>query len=319
MHKTITIEGIGEIPLLDTEIIAGGKEGKIISATGKRTGITLQGLRPKNEDGILVTENLIAVADGLGGYGHEGGEIASKIALTELLNHGNFDISTIISLIQIELQNKVNDFINGKKSDITDRSATTLAVVQRQISDTSITYHLAHIGDSKIYVISTTKGELTYTTEDELEIRSLIKKVPITRYTSNRSHIVSNALSALESKLKERHTIKVDKENDDGLIFIAVSDGISDFITPEEITRITLENRKTYVDDITRLALQRQKSEHITLTLNGEQHTISHLPEKVDNISIVSMDETKPKQEQPKQPKKPTKPSLLELFKKLFT
>jgi len=129
--------------------------------------------REGNEDSGLVTSNLIAVADGMGGYA--GGEIASRIVIETLdkkvpiLISPELDRDSRDDLFRnslIDMDEALREAI--KKSPELEGMGTTLtslALFEEQIS-------LLHIGDSRSYRIRS--GKIAQLSHDHTVVQELI-------------------------------------------------------------------------------------------------------------------------------------------------
>jgi len=134
-------------------------------------------MRQGNEDNYASTRNLFAVADGLGG--HQGGEVASKIAVETLaaLDEGgpwSDERSALDALRQaIRAANlKIRDAASRDRS--LHNMGTTLTVVLED----GLTFHLAHIGDSRAYLFR--NGQLTRLTEDHSLVQQFVNEGRLT-------------------------------------------------------------------------------------------------------------------------------------------
>lgn len=145
------------------------------------TGLTDKGLvREDNEDGFLVdyktdeSPRVIAVADGMGG--HEGGEVASALALEvisswcERLEQRGSD-----SLSEAVLDANRVVWSKAKEDDALDRMGTTLTV--GFIDDSHV--HLAQVGDSRAYLLR--GGTLQQLTVDQTLVQQLVDSGEITQ------------------------------------------------------------------------------------------------------------------------------------------
>jgi len=109
-------------------------------------------LRQGNEDSALISSNLIAVADGMGG--HAGGEVASAIAINTLSN-----LIKVLESSEIDLESKDDLFVgiidqidlailqSAKDDPELSGMGTTLTALN--ISGSNV--GLLHIGDSRCY------------------------------------------------------------------------------------------------------------------------------------------------------------------------
>ena len=109
-------------------------------------------LRQGNEDSALISSNLIAVADGMGG--HAGGEVASAIAINTLAN-----LIKVLESSEIDLESKDDLFVgiidqidlailqSAKDDPELSGMGTTLTALN--ISGSNV--RLLHIGDSRCY------------------------------------------------------------------------------------------------------------------------------------------------------------------------
>jgi len=118
--------------------------------TSARSAIGL--LRSGNEDSGLVTERLIAVADGMGG--HAGGEIASKIAITTLhslvpvLTNTTIDSDSIEDLLLHSIHtidSNISEYVQ-EANELRGMGTTLTALL---LHDNTVA--LLHVGDSRCY------------------------------------------------------------------------------------------------------------------------------------------------------------------------
>ena len=129
--------------------------------------------REGNEDSGLVTANLIAVADGMGGYA--GGEIASKIVIETLskqlsiVNSSELDRESRDDIFRnslIEMDDAIREVTSQRPElDGMGTTLTALALFDDQVS-------LLHIGDSRAYRI---RGKrITQLSHDHTVVQELI-------------------------------------------------------------------------------------------------------------------------------------------------
>lgn len=112
---------------------------------------TNQGGRIRNEDAVGVTENLVVVADGLGGQGE--GDIASKACVDYMLSlpiQENIDDSDMHTLIE-----KVNNVVYQTKVSFEKASNMATTVVAAFVSGDMFNYF--NVGDSRLYFFRNNK------------------------------------------------------------------------------------------------------------------------------------------------------------------
>jgi serine/threonine protein phosphatase PrpC len=109
-------------------------------------------VREGNEDSALISENLIAVADGMGG--HAGGEVASAIAINSLV-----ELLSVLDSTEIDLDSKDDLFVNithqidakilQSSKDDPELSGMGTTLTALNISENNV--GLLHVGDSRCY------------------------------------------------------------------------------------------------------------------------------------------------------------------------
>lgn len=131
--------------------------------------ITDSGGRENNEDAILVQElppagsdnsgYLIAVADGMGG--HEGGEIASHMAIDLLRDLFARDQPTDVAVALKQAYRRANESIFAAGQDNSGRHMGT-TLVSAVVRGKYVT--IANVGDSRAYLMRA--SQLTQVTQD---------------------------------------------------------------------------------------------------------------------------------------------------------
>ena len=133
-------------------------------------GLTREG----NEDSGFVSQNLIAVADGMGG--HAGGEVASKTAIKTLAS-----LQSLLAAPEVDLDSKADLYLNMVHE--MDREIATVSTANLELEGmgTTITalailnenVSLLHVGDSRCYRIRSAKIEQIST--DHTLVQELLK------------------------------------------------------------------------------------------------------------------------------------------------
>ncbi len=206
--------------------------------------------RKGNEDALFLNpeQKLYVVADGMGG--HAAGEVASRVAVDAInefvtLTGGNEEITWPFGLddsISYE-GNRLKTAIrhaNRRVLEATRESAeyegmaTTVAAVLVD-GDTA---HLAHVGDSRIYLWS--GGAISQLTSDHSWVNEQIQSGVISPEQA-RSHPLRNVVTRA---LGGRADLVVDIQSrrmGPGDVLLLCSDGLTTMIADEDIARILAE------------------------------------------------------------------------------
>jgi protein phosphatase len=203
--------------------------------------------RKGNEDALFLNpeQRLYVVADGMGG--HAAGEVASRVAVDAInefvtLTGGNeeitwpFGLDETISYEGNRLKTAIRH-ANRRVLEATRESAeyegmaTTVAAV---LVDGDVA-HLAHVGDSRIYLWS--GGEIAQLTSDHSWVNEQIQSGVISAEQA-RSHPLRNVVTRA---LGGRSDLVVDiqaRRMSAGEILLLCSDGLTTMIADDEIARI---------------------------------------------------------------------------------
>lgn len=228
-------------------------------------------VRSLNEDagGIYYNSDnqpLLVVADGMGG--HQAGDVASDMTITMIKEF--WEKTTCIQKsdeIEGWLQATLSEvnhaiFEQAKNNEAYQGMGTT--VVIGVCIDDFIT--IAHIGDSRCY-LSNRKG-LRQITEDHSLVRALIRSGQITEDDADhhpQKNVVLKALGTEANVYPDIHFL--DWEAGDTLLLC--SDGLSDKITNDELSRWMLENDSLEVigEQLIELANERGGEDNISLII----------------------------------------------------
>lgn len=213
-------------------------------------------IKKVNQDAYLMRSNdggngIFAVADGVGGLEH--GEMASATAIKFVEDWWNLDyigcngIDEMIASLKKRVQQ-----CNIKLATMPYKTATTLSVLLVQDGE----YAIVHIGDSRIYTLST--FGLTQLTQDHS--KQVVREV-------NGKKQVINALSEYVG-YDERFECFITKgEIKKEQFFMLCSDGVYKKSTPKELYKI-IKSSKKQTDMICRELIQnakdRKESDNIT-------------------------------------------------------
>jgi serine/threonine protein phosphatase PrpC len=193
-------------------------------------------VRDGNEDSALISQNLIAVADGMGG--HAGGEVASAIAINTLEA-----LLPVITDTQIDIDSREDLFLNlsyevdaeilrvsKERPELTGMGTTltALAITNSQVD-------LLHIGDSRCYLWRDKK--LTRLSYDHTVMQELLDQGRLTPeevFDHPQRSLLTQALmgdSGIDPVLMS-YEVKIDDK------FLICSDGLTNVLSDLEISKI---------------------------------------------------------------------------------
>ena len=207
-------------------------------------------LREHNEDSVAsdLSMGLILLADGMGGY--KAGEVASEIAVLIIAAEMNLAMQNTEQLFKTEpdLLAESNMLINAV--EFTNAAIYNVSLNQPECAGMGTTLVagvftnnklvLGHIGDSRMYRL---RGEvLTQLTEDHSLVQEQINAGLITleqAKLAKNKNLVTRALgvgATVELELQELEVAVGD-------MYMMCSDGLSDLLHDEEISKIFIETQ----------------------------------------------------------------------------
>ena len=197
----------------------------------RSAGRTHVGLhRAANEDSILLMPGvgLFAVADGMGG--HRGGRVASQMVTGELTR-----IATEVgrALDGEELAGALED-INRKVHQTGQESAELFNMGSTcvAISVMGGRVHLAHLGDSRAYLVR--EGRIEQLTSDHRVIQPMLDRGEISEDEA-RSHPMRNVLTRSVGVEADVTVSRTEMPIQPGDRILLCSDGLSDLVTPPQL------------------------------------------------------------------------------------
>lgn len=191
-------------------------------------------VRSHNEDTVLLSPPLFAVADGLGG--HEAGEVASSIAIDVLVEHSprRPDAKALGRAVRA-----ANKAVLEAARENRGRSGMGTTLTAALVEGTSIA--VAHVGDSRAYLFHA--NTLERITEDHSMVADMIRQGTLTddqaRAHPNRS-VITRALGSDPNMYADIY--EADAEPGDRLLLC--SDGLTGMLTDTQIVDIL----RTYRD-----------------------------------------------------------------------
>ena len=207
--------------------------------------ITDKGIRPHNEDALLVHKTvltdgvtewklkqpfLVAVADGVSG--ELSGELASETCV-KMLKDVSFSSKTDMLSVLMQIHTSLAQM--GAKSKDTINMQTTLCAVG---IDEHGNMHIANVGDSRLYRLR--DDTLTQLSKDQTLVQMLFDNGTIT-HEEKRTHKHRNIIFPVLGNVSSVPQFDVHanyeriQPND---ILLLCSDGLSDYVTDDEICQI---------------------------------------------------------------------------------
>ena len=221
-------------------------------------------VRGNNEDCLveLPELGLFGVCDGLGG--HAAGEVASSIAsstLNEIVKESSEAPETVLEAGVKEANSRI--FRHQQDDPNSVGMGTTLSVVWLNPED-SLAW-IAHVGDSRIYL---QRGqELNQITEDHSPVYRLYMKGLLTKEQMQRhpqKNLVERSLGVLESVKADYFPLSLDG----GDLILICSDGLTDYVTDDDIHAILSgHSPEDAVDELIGAANGKGGPDNITLVL----------------------------------------------------
>ncbi|MGH2540986.1 MAG: Stp1/IreP family PP2C-type Ser/Thr phosphatase, partial [Actinomycetota bacterium] len=188
-------------------------------------------VREGNEDAILISDPLYAVADGMGG--HRGGEVASNLALQTVEHMFAERQGTLTE--QVEWANRAVFERSQSDRDVSGMGTTLTAAL---IEGGAV--RLAHVGDSRAYLFR--GGKLQLLTEDHTLVHRMVVEGEITEAEAeNHPHrsVLTRALG-VEGDVRVDET-KVQVREGDRLLLC--TDGLTGMLSEDQIESILQDVR----------------------------------------------------------------------------
>jgi PPM family protein phosphatase len=211
-------------------------------------------VRANNEDSTYINRKskILMIADGMGG--HNGGEIASKLAVETISKYLTNRIENNI-IKEIKIDNYLIQAFNlanykiriqGSCNSSLHNMGTT--VVLCVISESN-NLHIANIGDSRLYILNIQKEKISKLTIDHTLIANQERGRRISKENVDKHpfrHILTQALGVSEQINPYLTNCKWHQ----GEYLLLCSDGLTDMIYENEILDIFKDNYKKKCDQI---------------------------------------------------------------------
>ena len=227
-------------------------------AASARTNVGL--VRAGNEDSAIISQNLIAVADGMGG--HAGGEIASALAIkgiSRLQDVTNSSAEMTEKFLQeVAYINSAIERAVIENPDLTGMGTTLTALIA-----TEEKVALLHIGDTRCYRIR--KNKITQLSTDHTLIQELLDQRAITENeikTHPQRSLLTQALMGRDD-LQPEIVVNDAKLGDR---FLLCSDGLTGEISEGDLlAALTIDDREVVLDTLMKAVLAAGAPDNVTI------------------------------------------------------
>lgn len=248
---------------LETSIDAPQRHFRLNYGFGSHRGLH----RQLNEDSLVVTGNLFAVADGMGG--HEAGEVASRICV-ETLASGVKQVRDDLTAEQLQQLMVASDDAIRRVAD--SRAGTTLAGVAIVGELQGLYWMVFNVGDSRVYRMS--EGTFSQVSVDHSEVQELVDAGYLSREDARhhpRRHVITRALGTGEASAADFWMLPVH----DGDRLMICSDGLTSEVDDDEILQELSAHHapQDAVDALIRSALRSGGRDNITVIVVDVEDT----------------------------------------------
>ncbi|MCJ7745423.1 MAG: Stp1/IreP family PP2C-type Ser/Thr phosphatase [Actinobacteria bacterium] len=252
-------------------------------------------VREINEDAVLSSGNLFAVADGMGG--HEAGEVASSLALSAIRQYVEDNLGLIPG---DELVKRAVEAANAAVHEKAVSSAkyhdmgTTLTMMYRE----GDTVYFGHVGDSRAYIFR--GGRLKRLTRDHSLVAKLVEDGAITEEEARvhpQRNIILFALGLGPGVDVDVMAVKVTPGDE----FLLVTDGLYSMVEDRQIEQVLAGEPEpaAAVKRLVDLALEAGGTDNVSVVLTiypkpfaaaptGTTHeTVNYEPSSSEEVSKV--------------------------------
>lgn len=193
-------------------------------------------VRSNNQDSAYAGPHLLVVADGMGG--HAGGDVASRLAIAALapLDRTEHGPEEALTDLEHTVERARQDLVRASDADpeLVGMGTTVTALLH-----TGTTLVMAHLGDSRAYLLR--EGRLTQVTVDHTFVQHLVDTGRISPEEAEhhpQRNVVMRVLGDFDVDLTPDMSVREARAGDRWLL---CSDGLSGFVSPEQITEVLTE------------------------------------------------------------------------------
>lgn len=231
-------------------------------------------VRTNNEDAALLSERLVALADGMGG--HAAGEVASAVVVDRLTTlvgpdpgapAGPAGASDAAGLTRQAL----TDALTRAKGELralsaVDPSMTGMGTTLVALALTPEGVVLAHVGDSRLYRLR--DGDLEQLTVDHTHVQRLVDAGRLAPEAVREHPFRSVILRSLDDTSDDLPDVSVTDAVAAGDRLLLCSDGLSDYVTDDAILGALAEGSpQEAADRLVALALDHATRDNVTVVV----------------------------------------------------
>ena len=217
--------------------------------------------RPINEDSYYVPEEgeqYCAVADGMGGHNAGEGESARAVKVFSQYMRDADHVSTQTMHAAVERANEAVYRMAKQNEGMSGMGTTFSALAAR-----GGTVYLAHVGDSRIYLVR--RGAILQVTTDHTVVEEMVQKGMITPREARvhpRRNLITRALGTDERVRVDMLQLSVCP----GDAFFLCSDGMTNYVDEREILRTAMSEREwpEKLKHLVSIALENGGADNIT-------------------------------------------------------
>jgi protein phosphatase len=218
-------------------------------------------VRSNNQDSGYAGPHLLVVADGMGG--HAGGDIASSLAIGELVpldeeSHGADDALTHLAEAVASAHSRLLERV-AEEPELAGMG-TTISALLRSGNRLAV----AHIGDSRTYLLR--DGELTQLTRDHSFVQTLVDQGRLTREEAEHHPRRSVLMRVLSDLVDDAEPDLSMREARPGDRYLLCTDGLSSVVSFETLQETLAKDAEPAAtcDTLVQLALRAGAPDNVT-------------------------------------------------------
>ncbi len=258
--------------------------------------------RPPNEDSIVAKpvpaphgtdgpSYLLAVADGMGG--HQGGEIASKLAVDLLVDLFSREAPQDVAGSLKQAYRRANEAIYGQGHGEAGQQGMGTTMVSAVVRGKYVT--IANVGDSRAYLIRS--RQLTQITQDHSVVGEQVTRGELTEEQARKSperNLVTQALGLSESLDRRMPSIyELSLLPEDRLLLC--SDGFFDVLKTDDYLAVALNSEaQSAASGLAQLAIERGTTDNVSAIVMEVSRSAATVQRETIGQEIASQSTTNP-------------------------